>query len=344
MFDIERLLLPVSVQQACGEDLAFSKEVDDIARAREHDDPSLDQGEWIAALKEADWELVARRCEELIQGRSKDLQLAVWLAEALAHTRGFRGLGDGYSLLAALIERYWDALHPQPEEGDCERRIGNLCWLAKRSPELLKAIPVSEDGAVSLADFDAARQRSAAARSESATDGWHVESTSELPDVAQLDAQRRRNSEHFNHILLADANHCQEALQRLEVAVDARLGASGPGFGAARAVLCDAVDFIAILAPSRGETAAGTAPAIEAAAAEQGGLRNRQQALAQLRKVADFFRQTEPHSPVAYLADKAASWGEMPLHTWLHNVIKDPVQADALDELLGVRQGGAHSS
>ncbi|UGQ44825.1 type VI secretion system protein TssA [Massilia endophytica] len=343
MFDIERLLLPVSVQQECGEDLAFSKEMDDIARAREHDDPSLDQGEWIAALKEADWELVAKRCEELIQARSKDLQLAVWLAEALAHTRGFKGLGDGYALIAALVDRYWDALHPLAEEGDCERRIGNLCWLAKRSPELLKAIPVSEDGAISLADFEAARQRSAAARSESATDSWHVESTSELPDVAQLDAHRRRNSESFNHTLLADARHCLETLQQLEVAVDARLGASGPGFSAARAVLHDAVDFIAILAPSPEEAPAAQGAAVERTAAEQGALRSRQQALAQLRRVADFFRQTEPHSPVAYLADKAASWGEMPLHDWLHSVIKDPVQAGALDELLGVRQEAAHS-
>ena len=30
--------------------------------------------------------------------------------------------------------------------------------------------------------------------------------------------------------------------------------------------------------------------------------------------VAHFFRRTEPHSPVAYLAEKAVKWGEMPLH------------------------------
>ena len=46
-----------------------------------------------------------------------------------------------------------------------------------------------------------------------------------------------------------------------------------------------------------------------------GGLpATRAQALAQLRVVADFFRRTDPHSPVAYLADKAARWGDMPLH------------------------------
>jgi type VI secretion system protein ImpL len=37
-----------------------------------------------------------------------------------------------------------------------------------------------------------------------------------------------------------------------------------------------------------------------------------------------------------YLADKAASWGEMPLHEWLRTVVKDPAQAAQLDELLGV--------
>ncbi|MGT2434431.1 hypothetical protein ACU4HD_47795 [Cupriavidus basilensis] len=38
----------------------------------------------------------------------------------------------------------------------------------------------------------------------------------------------------------------------------------------------------------------------------------------QLRDVAEFFRQTEPHSPVAYLAARAAKWGDMPLHAWPH--------------------------
>jgi type VI secretion system protein ImpA len=58
--------------------------------------------------------------------------------------------------------------------------------------------------------------------------------------------------------------------------------------------------------------------------------------LAQLRVVADFFRRTEPHSPVAYLADKAARWGDMPLHVWLRAVMKDPGSLTQLEEMLGV--------
>jgi type VI secretion system protein ImpA len=74
-----------------------------------------------------------------------------------------------------------------------------------------------------------------------------------------------------------------------------------------------------------------------------GPLRTRAQALQQLRQVADFFRRTEPHSPVAYLADKAASWGEMPLHVWLKSVLKDESAMARFDELLGVEDLGESS-
>jgi type VI secretion system protein ImpA len=64
--------------------------------------------------------------------------------------------------------------------------------------------------------------------------------------------------------------------------------------------------------------------------------RTRAEALRQLQGVADFFRRTEPHSPVAYLADKAIKWGEMPLHRWLGEVVKDPASMAHLQELLGL--------
>lgn len=36
----------------------------------------------------------------------------------------------------------------------------------------------------------------------------------------------------------------------------------------------------------------------------------------------------------SYLAEKAAKWGELPLHEWLRAVVKDPAQVAQLDELL----------
>ena len=110
MLNLERLLAPVNAERPCGEDLVFSSEIDAIVRARQADDPSLEQGAWVTDLKEADWKFVARQCAQLIETRSKDLQLAVWLAEAAARTDGLRALGDSLLLDAMLSERYWDGL------------------------------------------------------------------------------------------------------------------------------------------------------------------------------------------------------------------------------------------
>jgi type VI secretion system protein ImpA len=77
------------------------------------------------------------------------------------------------------------------------------------------------------------------------------------------------------------------------------------------------------------------APA-QSAGAAAGPPQSRAQALAQLRAVADYFRRTEPHSPVAYLADKAAHWGEQPLHVWLRAVVKDDAAFAHIEEMLGV--------
>jgi type VI secretion system protein ImpA len=338
-FSNAHLLRPISSKEACGEDLSFSPDVDDIVRARVQDDPSLAQGEWVSALKEADWEFVAARCAALIESRSKDLRLAVWLAEAHGKLRHFRGLGDGYALLAGLCERYWDGLYPLPgEDGDHEQRTGNLFWLLARTPQLVRQMPVTEDGAVCMADFDAARQRMNLA-AQGNGDPWSARADADGgPGLAELDAARRRNSARFNERLLEDARYCLASLAQLEAVADARLGDDGPGFGAARDAVLNAIDFIEPLAshvsapeepPGAAETPARPAGAL------QGALQGRAQALAQLRQVADFFRRTEPHSPVAYLADKAALWGEMPLHVWLRSVLKDPGALGQLEEMLG---------
>lgn len=324
MLNMETLLAPISPDNPCGEDLAFSAEVDEIARARLADDPSLEQGAWVTALKEADWKLVGKRCTGLLEARSKDLQLAVWLAEANARTGGMRGLADGMKLVAALCERYWDGLHPQADEDGFERRIGNLAWLAGRIAPLVKTMPLAEGGALTLQARDVARARGPEA-------------------VAELDTMRARAKPAFVQALLADCEACLAALDELERVVDARLGADGPGYSVGRAALRDVVDFVTPAAPagavqvlSDAVAASGGGMALALPGRLDGQVAHRDQALAQLRQVAEFFRRTEPHSPVAYLAEKAARWGEQPLHAWLRSVIKDDASLARLEELLGI--------
>ena len=82
-------------------------------------------------------------------------------------------------------------------------------------------------------------------------------------------------------------------------------------------------------------------PAVAGAEAQPGvapgGFTSRTQALQQLERVAEYFRHAEPHSPVAYLASKAAHWGNMPLHEWLRAVVKDGASLGHIEELLGLQ-------
>jgi type VI secretion system protein ImpA len=319
---LDKLLVPISMEQPCGEDLAFSPDVDAINRARQADDPSIEQGAWVTTLKEADWKFVARRCTELLASRSKDLQLAVWLLEASAKTAGLRGLAGGLRLAAGLCERYWDGVHPLPDEDGHERRIGNLAWAAARVAPLVKEVPIA-DG-VTMLGWEAARARGPEA-------------------VAELEAARARSLPQARQVLAEDARACLAALAELERVVDQRLGADGPSFGMARAALQDLIDMVAPSTPLAAMQASTQGSAIVVAPTPgmqvrtlEGPLASREQALAQLRAVAEFFRRTEPHSPVAYLAEKAARWGEQPLHAWLRSVIKDDASLARLEDLLGI--------
>lgn len=342
------MLNPISDTSPTGLDLSFSPEFDQIAELRRFDDPTLDQGEWVRDIKSADWPGVARLCADLLSTRTKDLRLAGWMTEALAHTRGFAGMAEGLEACAGLCETFWDALHPQADEdapvnepGErFEQRIGNLSWLLGQVVEVAHTCPLI----VGKADGAAyGRRIIEAVRSRKPSDA-DTELEPNEAQIAQALAQTPGDA------LLASLEGSQaalDALARLQAVVDAQLGLDGPNFSNARTALQDTQHLLKRFAKERGllqtddasnadPVQATDASASPAASFSGGAPATRAQALAQLRQVAEYFRRTEPHSPVAYLADKAAKWGEVPLHQWLRSVLKDPASLAQIEELLGV--------
>jgi len=91
---VDPLLKPINDNHPGGEDLSFTADLDAIAEARRFDDPTLDQGEWVTDIKEADWIFVEQRCAQLIETRSKDLRLAVWLTEVAPQSKSGKRLLD----------------------------------------------------------------------------------------------------------------------------------------------------------------------------------------------------------------------------------------------------------
>ena len=86
---------------------------------------------------------------------------------------------------------------------------------------------------------------------------------------------------------------------------------------------------------SEGETGAAVGGEKAGVATAAGAIQNRKDAIKRLADLADFFRKTEPHSPVSYLVTRAVKWGEMPLEMWLQDVIKDEAVLFQLRQTLG---------
>lgn len=351
--DFQLLLQPLNRPEgACGGDLTFSAEFDAIHEARRYDDPTLSQGEWVTELKEADWDTVIRVCTITLTSEAKDLRIAAWLTEAMGKTRGLPGLADGYNLIAKLCEAFWEEIHPQAEDGDMEQRIGALDWLAKQTPDLIRATHLTQSHSAHYVYTDLESARQFAKKIESHPGLAEHYASQGLPNLEQFEAATAATPKRFFHASLADVERMQAAILTLQDVLASRLGDNAPLFRPALEVLDDLLRFFRRQAGERPDqaTADTTPPPCLATAPDQrieprltdspntdaGPVRNRAHAIRQLREIAAFFKKTEPHSPVAYLAEKAAHWGEMPLHEWLRAVVKDDSALQRMQELLGV--------
>jgi type VI secretion system protein ImpA len=156
-FDIESLLRPIAGANGAGNDLADDDEYQAIREQRRADvdivlrDDPFDKSRRLFRRpdqKLSDWNAVLRLGCEALRSKTKDLQIAAWIAEALGQLRGFDGLRDGFVLLHQLQEQFWANIYPRLEPGDPESRFGPYDFLnsEKVLPLLIRALPLTGDG------------------------------------------------------------------------------------------------------------------------------------------------------------------------------------------------------
>ncbi len=139
----ENLLNPIPGENPSGEDLRYAPIYDQIKEARREEE-EVTQGDWATAGKKADYPLVVKLCTEVLATKSKDLQLAAWLTEAIIRTEGFPGLKQGLQLLQGLTTTFWDTLYPQLEDGDAELRATPLQWIGTSAGSTLRTVPLNK--------------------------------------------------------------------------------------------------------------------------------------------------------------------------------------------------------
>src|SRR5205823_1409611 len=112
----DELLTPIAGANPGGADVRYDPVFDKIKEARREDDDAP-QGEWATERKTADLPQVIKLATDVLSAKSKDLQVAAWLTEALLRREGFAGLRSGLDVLTGLVEQYWDTLYPEIDDG-----------------------------------------------------------------------------------------------------------------------------------------------------------------------------------------------------------------------------------
>ncbi len=340
VIDIEALLSPIAGENPAGESLQYSGVHDQIREARRSEDP-LAQGDWQREIKGADWQEVVRLSTEALTERSKDLQISAWLAEAIVRTSGFPGLRDGLKLVRGMQERFWENLYPEIEDGDLEARANAIALLDRQSAMAIQEVPVTRSPAYSFLQWESVKA-SGTAPAADGSPGASPEGQITLEDFVKARGATRRA---FYEQLLGVLNECWSEFEALDRVMDEKFGRQTPGMGELKKSLDRLRDWAdkttkekRLEEPEAGVSGPEDGGAGEAASGPAGAVRGRQDALRRLAEVADYFRRTEPHSPVSYLVQRAIAWGQMPLEVWLGDVIKDGPLLESLRETLGLKE------
>ncbi len=344
----EDILNPISESSPGGESLRYAPVFDKIKEARRQDDEGP-MGDWQRERKVADWTLVIKLASESIATKSKDLQLAVWLTEAMLHKEGFPGLISGVGLIRGLIENFWDGLFPELDDGDAEMRAAPLEWLGAHYLEVpIKRVPLTKSG-LTLLDYQKAKKlgrEADAAETYERQEAFQAAVAAGELTLDEWDKAFNSTSKELYRSRVSDIDALLGALEELQPITEEKFGEFAPSFSKLRSILEEIrhqsnqlfqakleVDpdepsessyaeeteeaeqvVEAEAGESTGYSGAAAAPA-KVKARPKGSLSpepaDRQDAIERVASAARFWRTEDPYSPVPYLMLRGMRWGEL---------------------------------
>jgi type VI secretion system ImpA family protein len=351
--DLDPLLKPIDPDRPSGDFLRYEGTYDALREARHEEDATLPTGVWERNLKRADWQNVYRIAAKALETRTKDLQIAVWMTEALLHLHGFAGFREGLALMIHLCERFWPDIHPQLAGDDLEDRVSPFVWMNEKLAIRLKFVPVTmpqaqDSQAYSFADWEAVNELDAQAmknprlleEAEAAgrptraiylgsvmfsSRGFYARQAEQLRDIrthleglnAFLDQKGGRDAPSLDRLM-----SISEEVRRLVVRfLNEKKVDTTPGADNADGDVDDLGE----------DSEAGGRPAYLT-------IRNRSEAYRMLSEAADYLLIHEPHSPTPYLVKRAVLWGQLTLTELLQELVNNQDDLRQILTLLGIRK------
>ncbi len=334
--DFDQLLSEVSPDNPAGEDLEY----DPAFIALQNLTAKKSEGAIESPEKETDqvdWGAVRRGVLELMT-RTRDLRLAVLLTRSLVASEGLSGLAQGLTLIHQLMDRFWDSLYPlldHEDDDDPTMRVNVVISLCDREDMLQ---PISRASLVAIKgwgsySFDDVRNAGAPPADAGDTDDEEG-GAGGGDSVGQV---RAAFLECPIEDLKATADALSESQSRL-MAIDQllmdKVGSSfAPDLGALANRLKEIAAVINEFLELRGEATAGpggdqqdAGGAGVASRAVSGEIDSRESAIRMMDKISDYFRRTEPSSPVPLLMQRAKRLSSMGFLEIVKDIAPDGLQ------------------
>jgi len=336
------LLNPISPDNPVGENLRYAPIYDKIKEARREDDDAP-QGEWKRERKSADWALTVKLISEALATKTKDLQLAAWLAEAMLRREGISGLREVLELTRGFLENFWDGLYPELEDGDAEFRSAPLQWIGDKLDVAVKQAPVTRGG-YSCLQYRESRD---VGTEEAASETYDKQKAREQKikegklTAEKFDKDFAETPKAYYVALEQTIDGTIESLSQLSQLCDEKFGDVSPSFRALETALQDVRNQVHILLNVKREkepdavepepepeeapaeevqepayeapaaAAAAPAPAKKAAAKVSAAPETWEDACRLAATAAKFMRQKDPYNAAPYMLLRGLRWGEI---------------------------------
>ncbi len=363
VLDFDRLLAPISDDTPAGndprEDLSPVSVYREIRAARsdarqaERRDMYKDEDDEESSGPPADWRPVIELDTKLLAEQAKDLEVTSLLTEALVRRNGLAGLRDGFRLARELCERFCDHLYPRPDEDGVLTLVAPLAGLNGEDADGLLIGPIGKvaiTGGTTVGPFGMADYQMAIELERIDDPDKRARRMEQAGAVSQqmFDAAVAETSQEFVVNLLDDLSQCSEEFESLGKVLEERCGKDERGFSLAppssniRGALRECREnietiFRHLLAPAGEDLVEGEEGGGQVVPGGGKAVATREDAFRALLQIAEFFKRTEPHSPVSYHVEQAVRWGRMDLPELLEELIPDGGTRQQLYKLVGIR-------
>ncbi|MGH8665074.1 MAG: type VI secretion system protein TssA, partial [Burkholderiales bacterium] len=273
--------------------------------------------------------------------RTKDVRVAAQLAKAQTALSGIAGLQTGMHLMRALLEQYWDEVHPRLEAEDNYDPVFRINALAAiddplgllglvRKTALIEARSV---GRFTFRDLDVAGERATAAENATA------------PSLDLLKAALREAGSAEAESRLIILKRVREDLRAVEAIFRSRAsGGQSPDIEKLDTTLAHGIAFLETgieraepAAEAGDENVIGASAQHGAGGAGLGALRSREDVKRVLEQVCEYLEKVEPSNPAPLLIRRA----QRLLDLSFIDIIQDlaPDAFGQIEKLAGTGQG-----